>query len=354
MPNEQSELDAWLTGADLADGDPADAMPWVADFDPDRQMVLRRLGPYQKYYPRPKRFIKRFYHRLYPLAIAYWPQRKQIKLFDEFCTLDLRLELRFQATFDYAMKNLDRLEHLNEHIKQRYADIVEDVVQRELTNLADGAWIQNGLNAVEARMALALAETFVQQSLQAQAMCRIDVEFSEFESVKLGRDSVYLNVLRKTYEFNRDRTLELARQQRLLEQEEIAERRRQLEHLAQTAELDLQAQAIEADKQCRLLAAQQDQLAEQLALEKRLQAERLRHEMELQEMRQEAELRSQEKQAARRRLAESLHLADQLAHQAAQHEKQVAADIQRRLREQHLRQTSLLNDEGLNYDNQTE
>lgn len=336
MTNPETELEAWLSGGDLFEETYLDNEQWLAGFDADRQVVALKIGPYKKLYLRPKKFTKRFYHRLYPLVIESWPYRRQLKMFDDFCTLDLALDLRFQATLAYVQKNSEMLATINQHIKQLYADIIDDVVNLELQALADGAWIQNGLSDLERRIGLAINQVLVQQHIQSQVVCNLTASFAEFPNVQLGRDSVYLHVLKKTFELNEQKNKELLRQQRLLEQEELLEKRRQLEHLQQLAELEQQIQAQEAEKQRRLLEDKQDQLCQQLELEKRLFAEQLRHENELKEMRFEAELRAQEKQQARQRLAESLQLTDHLAHQAMLHDKKVLADIRLQQRTQNL------------------
>jgi len=327
MNSPGTELEAWLAGGDLFEESLADTEQWVAGFDADRQVVQLKLGPYKKLYLRPKKFVKRFYHHIHPLTIESWQYRRQLHMFDDFCTVDLALDLRFQATLAYVLKNSEMLSTINQHIKQLYANIIDDVVNLELQALADGNWIQTGLIDIEKRIALAINQMLMQQQIQSQALCSLTASFNEFPNVQLGRDSVYLNVLKKTFELNEERTRELARQQRTLEQEELLEKRRQLEHLQRVSDLELQIQAQEAEKQRRLLEDKQEQLVQQLELERRLYAEQLRHENELKEMRLEAELIGQEKQSARQRLTESQQLSDQLAHQAVLHEKKVLADI---------------------------
>ncbi|MDT4291256.1 hypothetical protein RO575_16960 [Methylomonas sp. MO1] len=348
MNSTGSELEIWLAGGDLFEESLADsAEQWIAGFDADRQVVQLKLGPYKKLFLRPKKFVKRFYHHIHPLTIESWQYRRQLSMFDDFCTVDLALDLRFQATLAYVLKNSEMLPTINQHIKQLYADIIDDVVNLELQTLADGNWIQTGLIDTEKRIALAINQVLMQQHIQSQALCSLTASFNEFPSVQLGRDSVYLNVLKKTFELNEERTRELSRQQRLLEEEEIHEKRLQLEHLRRVSELELQMQAQEAEKQRRLLEDKQEQLSQQLELEKRLYAEQLRHENELKAMRLEAELLAQETQQVRQRLAESQQLTEQLTHQAELHDKKVLADIRLQQRTQSLwQENSSTNETG--------
>ncbi|WFP51526.1 hypothetical protein PL263_05725 [Methylomonas sp. EFPC3] len=338
MNSSVSELDAWLTGSDLQDDLGADDSYWLAGFDADRQVVLVKLGPYQKLYLRPKQFIRRFYHTLYPLPVESWPYRRQITLFEGFCTLDLALDLRFQATFDYALKNAELLPDINAHIRNVYAAMVEDAVNLELQTLADGNWVNTGLADAEKRIAQRINELLAQQQIQSLAVCRLNAGFAEFPDAQLGRDAVYVNVLKKTFELNQTKNLELSRQQRLLEEEEIHEKRQQLEHLRRMIDLEQQMQALEAEKQRRLAEDKFEQLTQQLAIEKRLHAEQLRHDTELQEMRFEAELLSQEKRQVRQRSAENRQLTDQLAHRAGLHEQEVLAELRMQQRARTLMQ----------------
>lgn len=338
MSSPGTELEAWLAGGDLIDELLPESEQWVAGFDADRQVVQLKIGPYKKLYLRPKKFVKRFYHHIHPLTIESWEYRRELRMFDDFCTVDVTLSLRFQATLAYVLKNSEALPRINQHIKQLYADIIDDVVNVELQGLADGKWIQAGLIDFEKRIALAINQVLIQQQIQSQALCQLTARFADFPDVQLGRDSVYLNLLKKTFELNDERTREQARQQRLLEQEELLEKRRQLEHLQRLSELELQMQAQEAEKQQRLLQDKQEQLTQQLELERRIVAEQLRHENELKQMRQEAELISQEKYQARQRIAEAQQQTDELAHQAVLNEKKVLADIRLQQHAQSLRQ----------------
>jgi predicted small metal-binding protein len=41
-------------------------------------------------------------------------------LYDEFCTIDTQLDIRFQATLQYAQQQAEILPEINEHIKITY------------------------------------------------------------------------------------------------------------------------------------------------------------------------------------------------------------------------------------------
>lgn len=327
--NPNAELDAWLAGNDIIEEGGLGPEDWVAGFDADRQLVVFKLGPYKRMYLRPTKFSKRFYHQLYPLKIESWPYRRQIKLFDDFCDVDIGIDVRFQATLEYVQRNAEALAAINEHIKHLYADIIEDRVNQELQTLADGAWIHNSLIAHEKRIALSICEALMQQHIQAQAVCKMTVTFAEFPDVQLGKDSVYVNVLKKTFELGQQKVEEIYRQQRIVEQQELLEKQQQLEHMKQLADMQRQIQAHEAKAQLQLLQDKELQIAEQRALERRIHAEQVAHEQQLKDISFDIESQAQQQLNAKQRLVEAQQLSEQLAHQAFMDDKRTQAEIQR-------------------------
>ncbi|MDD4914955.1 MAG: hypothetical protein PHW13_07960 [Methylococcales bacterium] len=330
MNKLHNELERWLAGDDIFAGQPTASDVWIAGFDANRQVVIARLGPYKKLFLRPKRFSKRFYHQLYPLKIEHWPHHRQFKLFDDFCTVDMHLDLRFQATLPYVLANSELLPTVNQHIKATYADLLDDIFNRELRNLDDGVWVQTGLADMEKRIANAVRELLAIQQIQSQVVLNIDARFETFPAVAPGPNNVYLHVMKKSYEITEQHSRESARQSQLLEQQALEEKRRHFEYLQQQAELESQEQALLAEKTRRLLAEKTAQLAGQLLIEKRLHAEQIRHEAELKEMRIDSELRMQERQQEKQRLVDSRQLTIQLAHLADMEDRKVVAEIQRR------------------------
>ncbi len=329
MNSPNTELEAWLAGNDVIDDLVQDSGDWVAGFDPDRQLVKFKIGPYKKLYLRPEKFTKRFYHQIVPLVIDTWSFRRQIKLFEDFCTVDIQLDLRFQATLKYVQKNAERIETINQHIKQLYADIIEDTVTRELRLLDDGTWIHNGLSDHEKHIALGVCEILMQQHIQAQAICSMSVAFAEFPDIQLGKDSVYVAVLKKTFEFGQEKAKELYRQQRLAEQQALLEKQQHIEHLKQLALIRRQIQAHEAEVELELLNDKEQQIIRQRDTERRLHAEHVTHEQQLKEISFDIEAQFQQQLHAKQRLLETELLAEQLAHQAYVEDKKIAAEIER-------------------------
>jgi len=330
MTEFDNELQQWLAGGDLlAQPFPA-ADDWIAGFDPDRQAVVLKAGPFKRLYLRPQQFSKRFYHQLYPLTIENWSYRRQLQLFDNFCCIDLLLDLRFQATLAYVQKHEELLANINQHIRQTYADLLDEIVNRELQHLSDRVWVQNGLTNIEKRIAAGVCELLTLQQIQAQAQCKITASFADFPSVEPGQHNVYLHVLKKTYEINEQKQIETERQQRLLEQQQILEKQRRLEHLQELTRVEIQEQALESEKKRRLLEEQEDLLALQLAIEKRIHAQQISHDAQLKEMLLDSELRIQEQHQGKQRLAEIRQFNEQLAHEAKMEAMKIRAQIQRR------------------------
>lgn len=337
MNNSNTELDAWLAGEDLFVGNDPTPENWVAGFDADRQLVEFRLGPFKRLFLRPAQFSKRFYHQIHPLKIETWPYRRQVKLFDDFCTIDVALDLRFQATLEYVRRNAEVLTTINQHIQNLYVAVIEDKINQELSNLADGCWVRNGLAKHEKCIAISVCEVLTQQYIQAEAVCQMSVTFVEFPEVQLGRESVYLHVLKRTFELNEQKNQELLRQQRLAEQKAVLAKQQEIEHLKQLAEMHRQVQLHEAEAQIQLLVDKEQQIAQQREVEKRLHAEQVKHEQQLKAIRLEIELETQKEFEATQRLAEIEQLAARLAHQAVVEEKQTRAEIERRQSAQRLR-----------------
>jgi hypothetical protein len=331
MNNSANELNKWLATIDPA---APDNDSWEAGFDADRQLVSIKLGPFSKLYLRPEKFVKRFYHQVYPLNIEDWQYSKQLKLYDDFCSLTIELQIRFQATLKYVQKHSELVGTINDHIKQTYLGVLDDVINEELQALNNSNWVQTGLAVLEKKIALSINELLMVQAIQSQTICHMTASFAEFPDVQWGREQVYLQVLKKTFEITEQKNKELFLQQQALEQEALAEKIQQLEHLQQAADVERQIQAQQAENEHLLLEDKEGQLVKQQLIEKRIHAEQIKHEHELKEIAFEAELLAQEKQKAKQRLLESRDLIAQLAHQAEQEDKMTLAQIQRHEQQQ--------------------
>ena len=329
MNNAGPEIDQWLIETSLASDKSTLSEQWDPVFEPDRHLVHIKFGPYQKLYLRPEGFIKRFYHRLYPLPIENWRIIEQTQLYNGFCTFDATLEIRFQSSLKYAGSNLDLLPDINAHIKAAYQDLLTSLIQKELVNLSDGAWVQKGVTEIEKRISVAVSEILILQNIQSQVLCTLKPSFAEFPNVQLAQENVFLCVLKRSFEFSQAKKEELLHQEREIERQNLEHKQRQLEQLNRDAELQRLMQAQEALHKKQLLEDREKQLQEQFELERRLHLETLKHESSLKEIALEAELEEQQQRENRLRIAEQEKQLELLAHQSKLTEKELAAEITR-------------------------
>src|SRR5690554_4730742 len=108
---------------------------WEAGFEGDRRVVVSVLGPFRRVFPRPKRFIRRFYHRVYELKIEDWRIALEPLKFGALCTIETELAIRFQPTVKYACENFDHVENLGAYIKANYRTLLQDAAETELRRL---------------------------------------------------------------------------------------------------------------------------------------------------------------------------------------------------------------------------
>ncbi len=329
MNNSGTEIEQWLIAGTLETANEYDDDVWVANFDVDRQVVFSQLGPYNKLFLRPEKFVKRFYHTLYPLLIEDWQISEQTQLFDGFCTINTRLDIRFQATFAYAQSQREVLSEINELIKNTYFPVIIDLIKNQLLNLRDDAWVRVGMGKIEKAIALAVNEMLVMDNIQSQAVCAVKASFTDFPDVQLGKESLYLSVLKKSYEVTELNRNELFRQQQQEQQQQLEHQQKQLAHYAQVAELERLQQAQAAEHQKRLLQDQEQQLEEQLAIQARLHMEKVQHESRLKDSELEIELKQKQQQQQKVRIAEQVAQAETLKHQLLLKQQEVQAEVEK-------------------------
>jgi hypothetical protein len=327
MNSSRTEIDKWFIEGTLASDELAILEVWDPIFDADRQLVHTKIGPYWKLFIRPEGFVKRFYHAVYPLPVENWLITDQVKLYDGFCTIDIVLDIQFQATLKYALHNMDFLSDINGHIKAAYEELIINLIHKELKDLSDGTWVQNGLADIEKKISLAVGEMVLLQNIQARTLCSLKPFFEEFPNVQLDKENVYLCVLKKSFQFNDAKREEIFRQEYEIEKQKLEHKQKQLERLNCDAQLERLSQAQDASNRKLMLEEKEKQLLEQFEVERRLHAEQVKHENSLKEITLEAELLEQQKHEARRRVAEQNKYMETLAHQSTLKEKELEADI---------------------------
>ncbi len=325
MSSDLSPFDAWLNEASLAFNEPGQDF-WDPGFDGESRVVSSRIGPYRKLFLCPPKFIPRFYHSIYPLPIEDWHLSVRTELYGGLCTIDAHLTVHFQATFRYVERNPDALPDVNAHIKTNYEGLISTAADAELRTLRDGYWIQAGLTDVERQIENVINETLVLKQIKCRTMCALKPTFVEMpdESSLDGRfmqESVYLNIVKKNFEFREKQSRERLRQEEQLERERL----KQLDQVNELKKLKL---IQESENIKRLLKEQGKQNIEQYAIEADLHAEKIKHETRLREIEKAAEIEFQKKQALREMELERKLQEERLAHEALMKQKEHQVDYQ--------------------------
>ena len=323
MSSNDSALEAWLSGINPLNDTGQEF--WDPGFDVERKVVHSKLGPYNKLFLCPPKFLPRFYHSVYPLLIEDWHLEVKIDLYGGFCKMDADLHIHFQPTLKYAERNLDALRQLNRQIKIGYEGLIKDLVASELRNLKDGNWVKTGLVDVEKAIEVAINETLILKEIQCRAVCVLKPTFEDLsDEAKLdGRfiqEAVYLNVLQKNFEFREKQGQELFRQEEELDLQ-------RLKHINQENEIQQQMQSLMAENAKRLLEEQRRQLNEQYEIEKQLHAEKIKHEKQLQEIEQTADIEYKKDQLPKLQELELQMHAKKLEHDTLLKERELGAAI---------------------------
>lgn len=327
---EKSPLEQWL--AEISTESVNLSNTWNPGFEGGRQIVIAKLGPYQKSFQRPAQFTPRFYHQTFPLPVDEWRFNSQIKLYGDFCVIDAMITIRFQATIKYAQANIETLPTINQQIKSRCEGLVKDAVELELHKLANGDWVEQGLPPVERRIEMHINETMTLQNIQCRALCEMLTTFAEISDPnkldsRFAHDDIYLKILRKSFESQEQQNKERLRQELVLEQQRLDRQQRLIEKYNQEQALHRIEQEQAALNLKRRLEEQERQLNEQFLIEERVHREQVYHEQNLKRMEQEAAAKTQQEiQAAQMEIDEQLQQ-DRIVHQQHLKEAQLAAEI---------------------------
>lgn len=306
MNKSVSELEQWLLSNRRSL--PEDEV-WEPGFTADRSIVLAKLGNYQRWFVKPERFRKRFFHKIFSLTIEQWELQSDIKLFDDLCAVEAKLSINFQASKQFALANTIYFPEINTHIKTTFQKLVLDAVLGELQKLANGDWIETGLRPVEIKIENTINELLTLNGVQCRTYCMLKADFLALDdntevNGRFARQSVFLSLLRKNFEFLERRNQENYSQQEALENQSLLFKQNQLQRLNREDELKRLKVLQESENQQKLLKLQEQLQAEQFKVEKRLQAEKAKHENSLKEIAWQAELEQQKRYHSSQRLME--------------------------------------------------
>lgn len=292
----------------MADWDPPhDEPPWIAGFEGDRRLVLARLGPYRRLFPRPRHYVKRFHHRVYDLVIEDWDVPLEPPSLGALCTVSARLAIRFQPTLAFAREHVDHLDQLGEHIRRQYQPLLKDAAEEELRQLESVSWLDSGHARLERTIENLVQELLAVRDIQSRCRCLIEATFADVDDAALNddiasadpaRNSIALQILRR----RRD-TLERVARER--QEQQLLERRLRLEQQANIVDLLKQETAIIREQQQEQLLQTREELlgGESRELEKinseiRIKRERIRHESELKRQELQTSLADKNQHAA--------------------------------------------------------
>lgn len=333
MENDNLTLDAWVAGDTAFDifGSPEQGV-WDPGFDAERRIVLAKLGPYTKLFLRPATFIPRFYHTIYPVPVEDWQIAMETALYGGFCTVQTHLNIHFQATFNYAQRNIEALANINQQIKISYEGLIRDIVDGELHSTKDGDWVMTGLTDLEKKIENFINETLLLKHIQCRTTCVLKPVFQELTDDdrldgKFAQETVYFNVLKKNFEFREKHSQELFRQNEELEAQRLQHKQKQLEKMRQEDEIERQQLALQAENARRLLEEREKQLAEEYELKSRLHTQKLEHEKKLREMEQLTEIESLLEQQPKQQELELQLMSNKLQHETRIKQQQLEAEI---------------------------
>ena len=280
---------------------------WSSGFEGDRRVVLARLGPFQRLFPRPRHYVKRWHHRVIDLVIEDWEIPLEPPALGNVCTVTARLSIRFQPTLAFAREHVEHLDQLGDHIRGRYRALIKDAAEELLRGLESVSWLDQGHARLERDIEDLVHELLAIRDIQSRCRCRVEAAFADIDIERLeddmasadpARNAMALQILRRRRE-----TLErvaLEKQEQLL-----LEQRLRLEHQARVLELLKQETALVREQQQEqvlqareALRAEELREAEKIESEVRLRRERLRQETELKHLELESSLHEKTERSA--------------------------------------------------------
>ncbi len=300
--------------------DAADGYVWEAGFEGDRALIVARLGLYQRVFPKPPRYRKRFHHRVIELGIEDWslpvPRRELVP----GCAIVISVRLRFQPTVRYARQHIEHLPHFGRHIRESYLTLLLHAVEEQLRALEDPRWLNEGCGSIERAVETAIHELLALRDIQSRAHCTLQPDLEGLE--KPAPDSGSANPRYRAL------SAELLRRQALLAEELDRQRheqeRQEREMLMAIEEARLQLaereerirrrqEELELEKLKAQLEAEEMRQAEQRLSDARMREEQIRQEARLRDLeldidRQEQDRRAQVMEETEGRLTREIEL----------------------------------------------
>ncbi|MBM4202346.1 MAG: hypothetical protein FJ189_13835 [Gammaproteobacteria bacterium] len=287
----------------MAEDDREDSA-WEAGFEGDRAIVVSRLGFGVRLFPRPRHYVRRFFHEVHELPIEEWSLPIPARALLPGCFVETFVDLRFQPTFRYASQDPARLPNLGAHIRANFLTLLTDIVEEELKSLENPVWLTEGCVRIERRIVNAIQETLALRDIQSRAQClvKVDLEGLTRASFDAPTEDVRYRALRNELLRRRNELIEQEKQQQL----ELEQRERERELLAEQEALELARREAELRRAVREreldelkaeIAAEEQRQAEQRLSEARQREEQLRTEAHLRDLEREIDLQDQDRRS---------------------------------------------------------
>lgn len=324
--------------------DAADDSVWEAGFEGDRALVVARLGFYQRVFPKPPRYRKRFHHHVVELGVEDWSLPVFPRELVPGCVVDVSVDVRFQPTVRYARQHIEHLPHFGAHIRESYLKLLLDAVEEELRSLEDPRWLNEGCGAVERAVETAIHELLALRDIQSRARCTLQPNLSGLE-----RNAPLSSSANPRY---RALSAELLRRQALLA-EELDRRRHEQEHQEREAQMAVEQARLQLAEREERLRRRQDEfefarLKAQLEAEETRQAEQRLSDARIREeqIRQEARLRDLELDIDRQEQDRRAQVMEETEGRLTREIELLALERQRLLLEEEIRDIKLSKAKG--------
>lgn len=273
--------------------------PWIAGFEGDRWVVLTRLGPWWRVSPKPYDFHRKPFQQLHELRIEDWSLKLTPPPLGPLLEIDARLEIRFQATLNFARRHADHLGDLAAHVRHLFQPLIKDAAEELLRHLESAQWLKDGCAELEHEIETLVQELLALKDIQSRCLCRIDARVNPIDPVQLdqdlastdpGRNLVALSLLRQQRESQERIAREQHRHQLLEQRLKLEQQSEQLELLRQETALMRALEAEATRKTQEQILAEEQRKSELLKSESRLAQERLKLETEIRALEMKASL----------------------------------------------------------------
>ncbi|MCU0735161.1 MAG: hypothetical protein MUF20_06515 [Methylotetracoccus sp.] len=297
-----------------------DVPVWEAGFEGDRALVVARLAFFQRVFPKPPRYRKRFHHQVIELGIEDWSLPVTRRELVPGCTIDISVKLRFQPTVRYARQHTEYLPNLGVHIRESYLTLLLDAVEEELRALENPRWLNEGCDTIERAVETAIHELLALRDIQSRAYCSLQPDLQGLSATAPDAGSANPRYRALSAELLRRQALlaeELDRQRHEQERQEretlMAIEEARLELVEREERIRRRQEELELERLRAQLEAEEMRQAEQRLSDARIREEQIRQEARLRDLeldidRQEQDRRAQVMEETEGRLTREIEL----------------------------------------------